>query len=201
MLYDPLAVKRRASAVCVLPPTPRSLSAVSGCQGGDPEGGAERALTQERAEIIVRALPGGRTAEARRRPWERLGSMAQPGDPGEGERTSLGSRTLPHRAIPEERPRDLPRSAATSGGVGGLCPPAAWDTTALDVRHEPALCPCWRSACHVPGNHPSASVRLFRPSTRAHGGGRLPRVGRQPRWRRRHPYRPARHPTRPPGRP
>src|SRR5947209_19095831 len=72
MLYDPLAVKRRASAVCVLPPTPRSLSAVSGCQGGDPAGGAERALTQERAEIIVRALPGGRTAEARRRPRDRL---------------------------------------------------------------------------------------------------------------------------------
>jgi hypothetical protein len=28
----------------------------SGCQGGDPEGGAERALTQERAEITVRGL-------------------------------------------------------------------------------------------------------------------------------------------------
>src|SRR5215470_14629597 len=104
MLYDPLAVKRLASAVCVLPPTRRSLIGVSGCQGGDPAGGAERALTQERAEIIVRTLPGGRTAEAGRRPWERLGSMAQPGDPGAGERTSLGSRTLQHRAMPEERP-------------------------------------------------------------------------------------------------
>src|SRR2546428_6887283 len=107
MLYDPSAVKRRASAGCVLPPTPRSLIAVSGCQGGDPEGGAERALTQERAEIILRAPPGGRTAEARRRPWERLGSMAQPGEPGAGTRTSLGSRTLQHRAIPEERPNHL----------------------------------------------------------------------------------------------
>ena len=33
MLYDPLAVKRLASAVCVLPPTPRSLIGPSGCQG------------------------------------------------------------------------------------------------------------------------------------------------------------------------
>src|SRR5713226_8372899 len=33
MLYDPLAVKRLASAVCVLPPTPRSLIGPSGSQG------------------------------------------------------------------------------------------------------------------------------------------------------------------------
>src|SRR6266568_8317896 len=33
MLYDPSAVKRLASAVCVLPPTPRSRSGTSGCQG------------------------------------------------------------------------------------------------------------------------------------------------------------------------
>ena len=86
----------------------------------------------------MRALPGGRTAEARCRPWDRLRSMSQPGEPGAGTRTSLGSRTLQHRAIPEERPSDLPRSAATSGGCGGLCPPAAWDTTALDVwRWQP----------------------------------------------------------------
>src|SRR5437667_5000522 len=143
MLYDPLAVKRRASAVCVLPPTRRSRIDMSGCQGGDPFGtngerACAQALTQERAEIIVRGPSGGRTAEARCRPWERLGSMAQPGEPGAGTRTSLGSRTLQHRAIPEERPSDLPRSAATSGGCGGLCPPAAWDTTALDVsRWQP----------------------------------------------------------------
>src|SRR5262245_21792292 len=140
MLYDPSAVKRLASAVCVLPPTRRSLIGVSGCQGGDPAGGAEQALTQERAEIIVRALPGGRTAEARWRSRDRLGSLTQPGDPGEGDRTSLGSSTLQHRAIPEERPIDLQRSAATSGGCGGLCPPAAWDTTTLDVRHV-SRCP------------------------------------------------------------
>jgi hypothetical protein len=120
-----------------------------------------------------------------------LRSMTQPGEPGEGERTSLGRRTRQHRAIPEERPSDLPRSAATSGGCGGLCPPAAWDTTTLDVRHEPVLCPCWRSACHAPGSHPPASVWLFRTSTCVHGGGRLPRVGRTPRGRRRRPYRPA----------
>ena len=33
-----------------------------------------------------------------------------------------------------KRPFDLPRSAATQGGCGGHCPPAAWDTTALNVR-------------------------------------------------------------------
>src|SRR6266702_222346 len=33
MLYEPLAVKRLASAVCVLPPTPRSRIGTSGCQG------------------------------------------------------------------------------------------------------------------------------------------------------------------------
>src|SRR3989442_13647593 len=33
MLYEPLAVKRLASAGCVLPPTLRSLSGTSGCQG------------------------------------------------------------------------------------------------------------------------------------------------------------------------
>src|SRR2546430_3445127 len=85
--------------------------------------------------------------------------MSQPGEPGEGERTSLGSRTLQHRAIPEERPSDLHWSAATSGGCGGLCPPAAWHTTALDVRHEPASFPCWRSACHSPWEPPSC-VRM-----------------------------------------
>jgi hypothetical protein len=137
-------------------------------------------LTQERAEITLRALQEGRTAEGSCRPWERLRGNVQPGEPGDGKRTSLGSRTLQHRAIPEERPSDLPRSAATSGGCGGLCPPAAWDTTALDVRHAPALCPCWSSACHSPGSHPPASVWLLRTSTRAHGGGRTPPLGGSP---------------------
>ncbi len=39
-------------------------------------------------------------------------------------------REAQHRALREERPNVLPRSAATMGGCGGLCPPAAWHTTA-----------------------------------------------------------------------
>src|SRR5712691_4891064 len=183
MLYDPLAVKRLASAVCVLPPTPRSRSGPSGCQGCE-----SASTTASAREPGLDAGAPGRLycvalqEEEQQRPGVGRGivlrSMTQPGEPGAGARTSLGSRTLPHRAMPEERLRDLPRSAATSGECGGLCPPAACDTTALDVRHEPALCPCWRSACHAPESHPRASVWLFRTSTRAHGGGRLPRVGR-----------------------
>src|SRR5712691_3043240 len=43
MLYDPLAVKRLASAVCVLPPTLRSRSGTSGCQGGESSSTTESA--------------------------------------------------------------------------------------------------------------------------------------------------------------
>src|SRR5713101_4758642 len=159
MLYEPSAVKRLASAVCVLPPTPRSLIGSSGCQGCE-----SSSTTESAREPGLDAGARGRLScvpsqeEEQQRPGVGHGivlrSMTQPGEPGEGARTSLGRRTLQHRAIPEERPRDLPRSAATSGGCGGLCPPAAWDTTTLDVRHEPALCPCWRSACHALGSHP-----------------------------------------------
>src|SRR2546427_2385204 len=157
------------------------------------------ALTQERAKIILRALPGGRTAEASCRLWDRLRSMAQPGEPGEGERTSLGSRTLQHRAIPEERPSDLHWSAATSGGCGGLCPPAAWHTTALDVRHEPASFPCWRSACHSPWE-PSSCVRMALQDEQPRAplrGADSPASGGSPGRLRSRPEEPAGERTRP----
>ena len=159
MLYDPSAVKRLASAVCVLPPTPRSRSGTSGCQGCE----SSSTTASSREPGLDAGAPGRlycvpSQEEEQQRPGVGHGSvlrsMTQPGDPGEGERTSLGRRTLQHRAIPEERPRDLPRSAATYRGSGGLCPPAAWHTTALDVRHEPASFPCWRSACHSPWEPP-----------------------------------------------
>src|SRR5713226_5150417 len=118
MLYDPLAVKRLASAVCVLPPTPRSRIGTSGCQG------CESASTTESARepgldagAPGRLYCGPSQEEEQQRPGVGHGivlrSMTQPGEPGAGERTSLGSRTLQHRAMPEERPRDLHWSAAT----------------------------------------------------------------------------------------
>src|SRR5712691_10534357 len=179
MLYDPLAVKRLASAVCVITPTPRSLIGPSGCQGCESSSTTESAREPGLdAGAPGRLYCGPSQEEEQQRPVVGHGivlrSMSQPGEPGEGERTSLRSRTLQHRAIPEERPSDLPRSAATYRGHGGLCPPAAWDTTALDVRHEPASFPCWRSACHAPGSHPPASVWLFRTSNRALRYGETP---------------------------
>ena len=56
MLYAPLADMRLVAAGCVFRPYAAKPIGVSGCQGGDPEGGAERALTQERAKITVRGL-------------------------------------------------------------------------------------------------------------------------------------------------
>ena len=68
----PLCLKRGWGKTCATLPWPlsgwslqfvfsvltrRSPIGGSGCQGGDPAGGAERALTQERAEITVRGLP------------------------------------------------------------------------------------------------------------------------------------------------
>src|SRR2546426_4100946 len=87
--------------------------------------GAQRrslALTQERAKIILRALPGGRTAEASCRLWDRLRSMAQPGEPGEGKRTSLGSRTLQHRAFRKKDQATYLGAQRHPGGVGGCAP-------------------------------------------------------------------------------
>src|SRR5712692_9487884 len=155
------------------------LSRPSGCAPG---------LDKLTAWAIFARLRRKKTAGVRRmRDWIECMTPA-----GEGSGTSvarLAKAPLPvaTSALRTERLNVLHWSVATYGGCGGLRPPAAWDTTALDVRHEPASFPCWRSACHSPGSHPPASVWLFRTSTRAHGGGRLPRVGRKPRGRRRRP--------------
>ena len=152
MLYDPLAVKRLASAVCVLPPTPRSLIGPSGCQG------CEAASTTESAREpgLDAGAPGrlycGLSQEKeQQRPGVGHGialrSMTQPGEPGAGKRTRLGRHGLQHRAH-NERPIDLPRSVATSRGRGGRCPPHSSPEYASAVRHEPAFFPCGRSACH-----------------------------------------------------
>src|SRR2546422_11018034 len=58
------------------------------------------------------------------------------------------------------------------GGVGGVAHQQPGTRPPSTSGTPPALCPCWRSACHAPGSHPPASVWLFRTSTRAHGAGR-----------------------------
>src|SRR6266567_2095426 len=103
MLYDPSAVKRLASAVCVRPPTPRSRSGTSGCQGCE----SSSTTASSREPDLDAGAPGrlycvALQEEEQQRPGGGRGivlrSMTQPGEPGEGARTSLGSRTLPHRA-------------------------------------------------------------------------------------------------------
>ena len=66
------------------------------------------------------------------------------------------------------------------GGVGGVAHQQPRTKTTLDVRHEPALCPCGRSACHAPGSHLPASVWLFRPSTRGTVAGDSLALGGSP---------------------
>src|SRR5215471_5877764 len=107
MLYDPSAVKRLASAGCVLPPTRRSRSGTGGCQGCE-----SASTTASAREPGLDAGAPGRLScvalqeEEQQRPGVGYGivlrSMIQPGEPGAGTRTSLGSRTFRHRAIPEE---------------------------------------------------------------------------------------------------
>jgi hypothetical protein len=186
MLYDPLAVKRLASAVCVLPPTPRSLIGPSGCQG------CESASTTESArEPGLDAGAPGRLycvalqEDEQQRPGVGYGivlrSMTQPGEPGAGTRTSLGSRTLRHRAIPEERPRDLPRSAATSRGRGGVAHQQPGtrlpSTSGTSQRCAPAggvpVTPLGATLLRLYGASGRATARTV--------AGGLPRFGRKPR--------------------
>src|SRR5712692_4808846 len=133
MLYDPLAVKRLASAGCVLPPTPRSLIGPSGCQGCESSSTTESAREpglDAGAQGRLYCGPSqeeeqqGRAGEQNASPWI-LGDVRSAGWPRDSKRQHTGH---------NERPLVLPRSAATSGVRGGLCPPAAWDTTTLDVR-------------------------------------------------------------------
>jgi len=130
----------------------------------------------------LRALPGGRTAEASCRPWDRLRGNVQPGEPGEGERTSLGSRTLQHRAIPEERPSDLPRERSDIQGGWGALPTSslAYDRPRRQARASvvPLLAECLSlplGATLLPpyGSSGRATARSV--------AGRLPRFRRKPR--------------------
>src|SRR4029450_884940 len=65
--------------------TRRSPIGGSGCQGGDPEGGAERALTQERAAITVRGLSRTENRSGQRQARGAAPEPAHPrGLPGHG---------------------------------------------------------------------------------------------------------------------
>src|SRR2546421_3041963 len=185
MLYDPLAVKRLASAVCVLPPTPRSRIGTSGCQGCESSSTTESA----REPGLDAGAPGGfycvaLQEEEQQRPVVGNGIVLEETSSKEtlaqGKGRALGAERSSTEPFRKKDQATYLGSAATYRGGGGLCPPAAWDTPALDVRHEPASFPCWRSACHSPGSDPPASVWLFRTSTRAYGGGWTPLLGGSP---------------------
>ena len=164
MLYDPLAVKRLASAVCVLPPTPRSRIGTSGCQGCESSSTTESA----REPGLDAGAPGrlycvALQEEEQQRPVVGHGIVLEETSSQEnlaqGKGRALGAERSSTEPFRKKDQATYLGSAATYRGGGGLCPPAAWDTTALDVRHEPASFPCWRSACHSPWEPPSC-VRM-----------------------------------------
>jgi hypothetical protein len=97
--------------------------------------------------MTLRGPSGGRTAEDRWRPWDRLRGHGQPGDTGAGKRTSLLSRRHQHRARIKDQSTSLGASRHPRGR-GGHRPPHSTPDNARDDRHEPALFPCGRSACH-----------------------------------------------------
>jgi hypothetical protein len=188
MLYDPLAVKRLASAVCVLPPTPRSRIGTSGCQGCE-----SASTTESSREPGLDAGAPGRLycvppqEEEQQRPVVGhgivLGECPSQENLAQGKGRALGAERSSTEPFRKKDQATYLGSAATYRGGGGLCPPAAWHTTALDVRHEPASFPCWRSACHSPWEPPSCvRMALQDEQPRApEAGRRLPRFRRKPR--------------------
>src|SRR6266851_8596710 len=133
MLYDPLAVKRLASAVFVLPPTPRSLIGPSGCQGCE-----SSSTTESSREPGLDAGAPGRLycglsqEEEQQRPGVGhgivLGACPSQENLAKGKGRALGaerSSTEPFRKKDQATYLGAQRHL---GGCGGLCPPAAWDT-------------------------------------------------------------------------
>jgi hypothetical protein len=198
MLYDPLAVKRLASAVCVLPPTPRSRIGTSGCQGCE-----SSSTTESSREPGLDAGAPGRLycvalqEEEQQRPVVGhgivLGACPSQENLAKGKGRALGAERSSTELFRKKDQATYLGSAATYRGSGGLCPPAAWHTTALDVRHEPASFPCWRSACHSPWEPPSCLRMAFqdeRPRTPLRGGD-SPASGGSPGRLRSRPEEPA----------
>jgi hypothetical protein len=122
---------RPAPAVCVLPPTPRSLIGTSGCQGGDPllamGRGACASGLDAGAPGRLSCVPSqeeeqqGRAGEQNASPWI-LGDVRSAGWPRDSKRQHTG-----HNA----RPLVLPRSAATPRGVWGDASPQQRGTRPL----------------------------------------------------------------------
>src|SRR6266852_5059867 len=159
MLYDPLAVKRLASAVCVLPPTPRSQIGTSGCQGCE-----SSSTTESSREPGLDAGARGRLycvpsqEEEQQRPVVGhgivLGACPSQENLAKGKGRALGAERSSTEPFRKKDQATYLGSAATYRGGGGLCPPAAWHTTALDVRHSasvvPLLAECLSHPCEPP---------------------------------------------------
>ncbi len=113
---------RPAPAVCVLPPTPRSLIGTSGCQGGDPllamGRGACASGLDAGAQGRLYCVPSqeeeqqGRAGEQNASPWM-LGDVRSAGWPRDSKWQHTGH---------NERPLDLHWSGATLRGCGGVFP-------------------------------------------------------------------------------
>ena len=120
MRYAPLAVERLVAAGCVRPayaakPTRRERVSRRGPSGAGER--AARALTQERAQRILRRLQAGRTAAASRRPGERLPSCAHPrGLPGHG-KPSTASRSAAHSPAVKDQSNNTPLRPGRGLGV------------------------------------------------------------------------------------
>ncbi len=179
MLYDPLAVKRLASAVCVLPPTPRSRIGTSGCQGCE-----SSSTTESSRELGLDAGALGRLycvlsqEEEQQRPVVGhgivLGACPSQENLAKGKGRALGaerSSTEPFRKKDQATYIGAQRHLGGVGGCAhqqpGIRPPS---TSGTSQRRSPA----GGVPVTPPGSHPPASVWLFRTSNRAHGGGRTP---------------------------
>jgi len=157
MLYSP-SVFRPASAVFVLPPY-----AAKPNPGGEDVKVAVFGATESSKEFSLDVFPARITlrlpkAEEQQRPGGR-GTAGEQNACPEGSRhasSGVGQGPLPPVQSPPERKTIRPTSERSDiWGVWG-----AWPTSGrrveshLDVRHEPALFPCGRSACCRPVQHP-----------------------------------------------
>ncbi len=146
----------------------------------------------------VAGLDAGASGDDIAWPFRRKNSRGQVEAMGSSERTWPARRhwrreedepfepTSPAQS-PHKRPIDLPRSVATPQGAWGASPTTLHARQRQRRQARARAFPLRAQCLSLPGSHPPASVWLFRTSTRAHGGGRLPRVGRKPRGRRRRP--------------
>ncbi len=171
MLYDPLAVKRLASAVCVLPPTPRSRIGTSGCQGCE-----SSSTTESSREPGLDAGAPGRLycvpsqEEEQQRPGVGhgivLGACPSQENLAKGKGRALGAERSSTEPFRKKDQATYLGAQRHTGGVGGFAhqqpgirPPS---TSGTSQRRSPA----GGVPVTPPGSHPPASVWLFRTSNR-----------------------------------